>query len=255
MIYRYFFILVFSMVFVNNVTAGTTRIMLLGDSITYDYAFSDDSSPRPVSQRHGFRNYLWYKLQAAKYDVDFVGSHKAGSGVRPVFDIDSEGWSGLKSTDVVIFPRPLGGFYDRLKKYKPNIILIHLGTNDWSRSVSGIKRILNEIDAFEEEYNFHIKVVLAKIINIRERTSLFSTFNNNIQTLANKRVKNGDDIVVVDMENGAGLHYNSSDFRDRVHPNNSGYKKMASAWFTALDKIFKNNYAWLIPINNLILSD
>ena len=257
MIARYFFIVLFSILFTKAAIADTSRIMLLGDSITYDYAFSDDYNPRPISQRHGFRNYLWYKLKAAKYDVDFVGTNKAGSGIRPSFDIDNEGFPGLKSTEVVYYPRPEGGFYDRLKRFKPHIILIHLGTNDWSTSVSGMRKILDEIDNAEEDYGFHATVVLAKIINLRERKSIFSTFNRNLQALADSRVKNGDDIIVVDMENGAGLHYNSTDFRDRVHPNNAGYQKMANVWFGALKKILdnrQNDSDFLIPIYGFLLN-
>ena len=252
---KYFFILLSSLLFISIASAETIRIMPLGDSITEDWAFSDSTSRRPDSLRSGYRNYLWYALKAAKYDVDFVGSHKLGSAIRPIFDIDNEGWAGLKSTEVVDPGRHPGGFYDRLIWYRPHIILLHLGTNDWSSSVGGIRSILNEIDNFEENYQFHVKVIVAKIINSREPNSIFSSFNKNLESLVRQRSADGDDVVLVDMEHGAGIYYDSRDFQDRIHPNNSGYRKMANVWFNALDKILKHdNYAFLVPVYHMLLN-
>jgi hypothetical protein len=36
---------------------------------------------------------------------------------------------------------------------------------------------------------------------------------------------------VVDMENGAGIDYDSSDMKDRLHPSQTGYDKMATHWY------------------------
>ena len=188
---RYIFILIFSFFTISIAHAETIRIMPLGDSITEDWAFSDQYHPRPASQKSGYRNYLWYALKAAKLNVNFVGTRHLGSAVTPRFDIDNEGWSGLKTSQVVRYPRPMGGFYDRLKKFRPHIILLHLGTNDWSTSTSGIRDILDEIDDCEETEGFHTTVVLAQIINKRERTSIFSNFNRNLQILANQRIADG----------------------------------------------------------------
>ena len=252
---KFFLALFCTFFFMNEASAEATRIMPLGDSITEDWAFSDQYSPRPDSLKSGYRNYLWYALKAAKYDVDFVGSHKLGSAIRPAFDIDNEGWSGLKSTEVALSNRPPGGFYDRLIKYRPHIILIHLGTNDWSSSVGGIRSILNEIDNFEGNYQFHVKVILAKIINSREPNSIFSSFNKNLESLVRQRSADGDDVILVDMEHGAGIYYDSRDFQDRIHPNNSGYRKMANVWFSALDTILKHdNYAFLVPVYHMLLN-
>jgi hypothetical protein len=52
--------------------------------------------------------------------------------------------------------------------------------------------------------------------------------------MARTRIANGDKIIVVDMENA--LIY-PDDMWDTVHPNNTGYDKMAGVWYTALDNI------------------
>ena len=39
------------------------------------------------------------------------------------------------------------------------------------------------------------------------------------------------DTLVVDMENCAGIDYDSSDMNDRLHPSQTGYDKMATHWY------------------------
>lgn len=220
-------ILLFALLLSLGIEASATRIMPLGDSITYDDAYRDSPNPRPASVRSGYRNYLWYKLQDAHYDVNFVGSRNAGSAVVPAFDPDNEGWPGWDSEEIADIT------YSKLIANPPDIILLHIGSNDWSDSVDGINNILNEIDRYEQNYHHHIKVILARIINRHVYQSWTSSLNRNIQNLANSRIEHGDDIVVVDMENGAGINY-STDFQDTTHPNNTGYSKMATVWYEAL---------------------
>lgn len=231
-----------------------TRIMPLGDSITYDDAYKDhpslgSSGPRPASQRYGYRSFLWYKLEDAKYNVDFVGSRSAGSAIVPPFDPDNEGYPGETSAYIA------SHVYHFLELNPADIILLHIGSNDWSSNVSSINTILNEIDRYEANYHHHIKVILAKIINRREYQAWTHTLNINIQNLASQRISNGDDIYVVDMEYGAGIHYDSRDFQDRTHPNDNGYQKMATVWFNALELFLKKeDYDWLPAVYYQILN-
>jgi len=206
------------------------RVMPLGDSITYDDSYADTDNPRPAGLRSGYRNYLWYKLEDAEYDVDFVGSRVAGQDIIPKFDPDNEGYPGWTSYDLA------NKTYDWMQKSKPDIVLLHAGSNDWDESSSGIEKILNEIDRYERDSGSTVTVILARIINRPERYTWISNFNHNIQALANNRINNGDNIVVVDMEYGAGLDYDR-DFQDPTHPNNTGYEKMATVWFKALDNM------------------
>jgi hypothetical protein len=75
-------------------------------------------------------------------------------------------------------------------------------------------------------------VVLARIINRNDELSgITTTLNGLIQTRADARIAAGDRIVVVNME--SALNY-PGDLADHVHPNNTGYGKMADVWFAAL---------------------
>jgi hypothetical protein len=59
--------------------------------------------------------------------------------------------------------------------------------------------------------------------------------------MAETRITIGDKIVIVDMEDGAGIDYrletNGGNMSDNLHPGDNGYAKMAVVWFDALESI------------------
>lgn len=217
-----------SLIFVSvcsvSIVEATTRIMPLGDSITWDQYHTDN---RSNSERSAYRNYLWYKLKDIEYSANFVGSQSGGSAVEPYFDGDNEGYHGWTSYEVA------ESVYHFLAMNPPDVILLHIGTNDWDRSPDGVEHILEEIDRFENDNGMHIRVILARIINRNPKMSLISDFNSNLDAMAHSRINNGDDIKIVNMENGAGIDYRK-DIADGTHPNDCGYEKMANVWFKAL---------------------
>ena len=227
---------------------ASVKIMPLGDSITWDWHYGD---LRTDAERSGYRNYLWDKLKNEGYNVDFVGSRNNGGAVIPSFDGNNEGYTGYKSEQIADI------VYSLLVKNTPDIILLHIGTNNWpSTSVYGVEMILDQIDRFEKNYGVHIKVLLACIIKLPARDSAWAGhFNSNLKVMAHNRINTGDDIVIVDMENGAGINY-YYDMVDGIHPNNAGYSKMSTVWFNALKNIFdqQEDYAWLIPAYHVILN-
>jgi lysophospholipase L1-like esterase len=58
-------------------------------------------------------------------------------------------------------------------------------------------------------------------------------YNRRLGTMAQRRIDQGDNLMVVNMESGAGLNY-SRDLVDGIHPTNCGYEKMANLWYEAL---------------------
>ncbi len=215
-----------------SVIYAETKIMPLGDSLTFDDAYN----PKPDRLKTSYRSFLWYKLQEADYDVDFVGSLTTGWDVHPPFDGDNEGHPGWDTYDIA------GYIYNFLKANPADIILLMAGANDWDTSVDGIDNTLNEIDRYERDYHCHIKVILARIPNRQNHSEEWmSIFNRNLQNLANNRIARGDDIYVVDMEYGAGIDY-AHDFQDRTHLNDNGYAKLANVWFNALKMSLKPSY-------------
>jgi uncharacterized repeat protein (TIGR01451 family) len=125
------------------------------------------------------------------------------------------------------------------------VILLHIGTNSLDESPDDVEEILDQIDQYEADYDTDITVVLAKIINqLGDSSTTTTAFNNSVEAMAMDRVENPsndaypDKIIVVDMEDGAGIDYSQDtsepyedgDMIDNLHPNASGYEKMANVW-------------------------
>jgi len=244
--------LIFSLLLSTILYAGPTRIMPLGDSITQGI-----NGSLAEKYQSSYRSSLWNLLNNADYDINFVGSQSQGYALLPSFDYNHEGYAWWTSQNIA------SHVYGFLANNPPDIILLHIGSNDVSpnqsnsSSVSGLNNILNQIDYYERDYNHPIRVILTTII---QRTTYHQTlrdYNRNLINLANTRIANGDKITLIDMEYGAG--FTNHDYSDSVHPDGSGYHKMANVWFNALKNILppptaKDDYAWLIPVYHVILN-
>ncbi len=192
------------------------RIMPLGDSITEGAVGSSDDT--------GYRRSLYLSLTAAGCDADFVGGLAAG--IPTDFDRDHEGHSGWQADQI------RDNVYDWLDSNPADIVLLHIGTNDITdanEDVAEVNDILNEIDRYSQD----ITVVLAARIILRNdsRNPQTIAFNDAVEAMAQDRIDNGDDIIIVDM--ALALTY-PDDLVDSVHPNDSGYARMAEAWYDAL---------------------
>ena len=221
------------------------RIMPLGDSITRGFTGSTDDT--------GYRRSLYLSLTAAGYNVDFVGSLQ--DGIPTDFDNDHEGHGG-KTADYI-----RDNIYGWLVDNPADIILLHIGTNDISLgdlNVDGVESILDNIDQYEADYHTEVKVILARIINRTLYTcpdaSMTTTFNDDVEAMAESRIASGDKIYLLDMECGAHLIYDWHDLSDNVHPNDSGYQKMADYWFGALTEILPNSCVDLGTIDPGLIS-
>lgn len=211
------------------------KIMPLGDSITRGGTGSTDDT--------GYRRSLYLSLIGAGYNVDFVGS--LTSGIPTDFDRDHEGHSGWRDDQIA------ASVYGFLEDNPADVVLLHIGTNGLDPSPNDVEDILDEIDWYESDYGTEITVILAHIINRVPYSSTTTTFNNNVEAMAQDRINNPsnpaypDKIIIVDMENGAGIVYNidqtppydDGDMYDNLHPNDDGYAKMANVWMDALTDI------------------
>jgi len=204
------------------------RIMPLGDSITYDNRLADLDDPRPTGTRTGYRSHLWYQLEAAGYALDFVGSRIAGQSVTPPFDPDNEGHPGWHSNDIA------EKVYSYMTNSQPDIVLLHIGTNDHGTFAGGVDTILNQINLYEENSGKSVRVYVALIIDRKNSDKTIKLFNENVKEVVALHLQAGDDLVLVDMFSRAGLV--RSDYADETHPNDNGYRKMADLWFQELIK-------------------
>jgi hypothetical protein len=200
------------------------RIMPLGDSITYD---DYEGDIRPASERVAYRLPLWESLDFEGYWFDFVGDEIAGEDFSPPFDPDNEGHPGFTDSQIA------SNVYGYLANNPADVILLHIGTNEVDTDPDDVEFILDEIDRFSEQTT----VVLARIINRAAYSQTTTDFNDNVEDMAISRIDNGDKIIIVDMEDGAGLQYVIGlDMEDELHPNTMGYDLMADVWYNALNE-------------------
>ncbi len=235
--------------------AQVVRIMPLGDSITAGEHYGYPT----YGERTGYRKHLYELLVANAYDVNFVGSLNWGFDLIPSFDCDHEGHPGWTASQIA------SNVYQWLQQNPADIILAHVGTNGLSvDNVKDVERLLDEIDRYEMDNDVEITIFLARIIHRYQMESqeVTTAFNDNVEAMALSRVQNqGDKIIMVVMENGAGIDYMTDGVdmlgttypgvsHDLYHPSDQGNIKMANLWFEHLG-IFLSPYVakWPYPGN------
>ena len=209
-------------------------IMPLGDSITKG---TINSGPPPAT-RVGYRKPLYDSLLAAGFTFDLVGTESNGYDV-PNFDYNNEGHGGWTAAEIAWGRNggyPTDGIRAWLDANPADIILLHIGTNQLTRNTDvDVASILNEIDLWETSASGnHVTVVLALIIDQNPINPDVVVYNSHLVTLANNRIANGDDIIVVNQHDA--LTY-PDDMGNDLHPNKNGYAKMSNVWFNALENL------------------
>lgn len=202
------------------------RILPLGDSITH-------GSRRLKSYRYA----LWIKLTDAGMRFDFVGSMKTNFRGNPAwpthrgrsFDPDHEGHWGWKADQI------LKALPHWLNRYTPDVVLLHLGTNDAVRgeSTESTVRELRMIIRTLRRDNPKVIVLLAELIPVDDRVNRrIQELNEAIRALAADMNTTGSPVAAVNHHSGFDPKTDLS--RDRIHPNARGEEKMARRWFAAL---------------------
>ena len=252
-LFSYIIIIFHFYLIVISAANAANKIMPLGDSITQGNSSGVADEEFQVS----YRKALYDRLKAAGYVINneiFVGSLMSGEAVAD-FDPDHEGHPGFHADEIVLGKGDpqVGTLADWLASEQPNIVLLHVGTNDITfegGDETEIEDILVVIDDYEFASGNAVWVVLALIIdrscdpfltncpNSLETT----TFNNNVRDFVFfPRQAGGDKIVLVDMQNEADINYNrwdmGGDMWDDLHPFETGYTKMADLWFNGLMNI------------------
>lgn len=214
----------------------TPRIMPLGDSITWGGPGAA-SCPDHV----GYREPLHDSLIGGGYVVDFVGTLRSGAGAG-LADPDHEGHGAWRADELVAGKAnaPVctgsGRLDEWLDQTRPDVVLLHAGTNDLNSGgdpvleASDIKDILDVINLWEFDH-WPITVVVARIINIGQKESATTRFNDTVlNEIVRPAIDSGDEVLSVDQQGAL----DASDYLDDLHPNAAGYRKMADVWLAAL---------------------
>lgn len=222
---------------------GAVRIMPLGDSITLGTYTT--KTPSDIYESIGYRRKLYDGLAALggnRFGINFVGSLSHGLSASPkIGDPDHEGHGGFTSNNVA------SGITGWLNTEPPDIILLHIGTNDLSGDPNAlaapVSSILQNIDTWEQSDSrgpWRPWVFVARIIQRLDNVDV-TRFNDDIVARVtarnNSRQPGQRPFFVVDQQTGAGLNYatgSGGDMADALHPNQLGYDKMADKWLADL---------------------
>lgn len=212
------------------------KILPLGDSITWG-----------INYGGGYRIKLFIHANTDNKKVTFVGYDTANppsssvlsglgsamSAWKPNHEGHS-GWTIQQDDDLVTGKSTAtndGVSYSGKKvvaDFSPNIVLVHLGTNDMYQMPNGAPdRLGTLIDHIVTDAP-NALVVVASIIPFPADASQVSTFNAAVPGEVKTRSDAGKHVVYVDMFSAL----TASDLgSDGIHPNEGGYEKMAAAWY------------------------
>ncbi|KAI0443096.1 carbohydrate esterase family 3 protein [Xylaria telfairii] len=195
------------------------RIMPLGASISYGVTSSDGN---------GYRQYLRDQIVDYGNDVNMVGSRRNGT----MEDNDVEGWPG----DIIDQVHTKAN--EALPKYKPNVVLINVGTNDCTGNIdlaNAGKRMSSLIDDVYKGSS-RATVILSTLLvrSDPSKQKCVEYVNSQFKSVAAAQRANGRRLVLVDMQPPAGP--TTSQLSDGTHPTDFGYAKMANVWFKGIQE-------------------
>ena len=227
-----------------TVNRPTIRLMPLGDSIT-----------QGNKDRDSYRRGLWKQLTSEGYKVDFVGSQtqnykienrqiKLSPAPNPDFDLDHEGHSAWRTDEILNgntrFEDGQSNITIWADRAKPDLVLLHLGTNDIANNESTDSTIaeLGQIIDRLRNANPNVGILIAQIIptaNLQQRAKI-KELNSKIPYLAAQKNRTGSPVKVVDQWTGFNPTI-GQDTYDGLHPNARGEAKVVDRWLTAIEDL------------------
>jgi hypothetical protein len=215
--------------------------MPLGDSITQGgqgYA--------------SYRYELWFDLLDEGFTVDFVGQRDSVFGKPPVldwypqdhdtFDRDHEGYWGWRTDEIA------GIIFDATAAGKPDIVLVHLGTNDIGQmgedGVTNADLNLRVIIDTVRSVRPDVTILLAQVLPIGPGTSYYENadqvdpLNDAIAAVAADMDRPESPVILVDQNSGFDL--DTMMRSDGLHPNRAGEAQMSDAWLASLKPLLQS---------------
>jgi acyl-CoA thioesterase-1 len=213
------------------VAAWPTHILPLGDSIT--------QGGRKDRKEYSYRYPLFKMLADEGYEFDFIGSMKTGVDKafkwpdykKKKFDADHEGHYGWKTRHI------RDNLFRWMKTYRsaPDIVLMHLGTNDMNADDHDVAIIepMTEIIGMLRKRNPEVVILIG---HLNFRTGAAAEIRALVDKMAKRLSSATSPVVTVPMYRNwvESPHKKEADTYDWTHPNQRGQKKMAQQWFKAM---------------------
>lgn len=248
------------------------KILPLGDSITQgEILVVDQQNPAPpykasrlqgfradgahgvlAAGNGGYRLSLQEMLDEMGWDSEMVGRRTEGGGHH-------EGYPGYMTSDILPMLREI------LEVNDPDIVLLHIGTNDLPDPIdadSCYQNILEMLDIIHH-YNRDIEIILAQIIPCLENTNLGRKRYPEIEDLNALLAPIPDERHYVSLVDMWTPFVETEDWENELmsdswHPNSRGYYLMAEIWQDMLDNIVSGRspvITSISPASGFLFSD
>lgn len=228
-----------------NAIPNGIKIMPLGDSITLG----------STSANAGYRGELFTLLSPIAEGFQFVGTSSQNQGSLPSQPINQRYHEGHSSYTILnVFNNldgfddstflayggpernPNGGFWltglesiNRAPLF-PDVITLAIGTND-TPDLTGVDERLEALIEKITTLRPDTKLLVAKITPLPANQANVNTYNSMVTSIVADFRAAGKNVYLVDLSTGFpnnGLH------SDGVHPNDTGYRWMATRWLEAI---------------------
>lgn len=250
----FFKYLILLIIFSTSCQKRVINVLCIGDSITQGKLEGD------TIKELSYRYWFWEKMDSAGYHLNMIGSNCRWFKQNPdkikiirhspftnhAFINKHEAFYGIKTGESF-----LGGFthdsilYQPLKERiltyeKPDLALIHIGTNDANndslKTISYLKQIIEVV----YHRNNKVNILLAKL-----NTPWVTFVNHAIEPLINELRTRYPDIKIHNVDMASGW-VNCPEAKgamtfDWAHPNVLGQKVMADKWFKAFKSLKDKN--------------
>lgn len=193
---------------------GDCKILPLGDSITDGFTYLG-----------AYRVSLFERATTDGKHITFVGREmngpdKAGGVAFPRNHEGHSGWTVQQIDDIT--PSPA-------LDPDPHIVLLHIGTNDMRNPSGAPDRLGKLIDAILMDLPNSLLVV-SNIIPWPMQQSNVMAYNAAVPGIVKMRADAGKHILYVDQFKD----FPENELQDGIHPNQTGYSRMAGVWYTAI---------------------
>jgi lysophospholipase L1-like esterase len=208
------------------------RIMPLGDSITYGSNNSGTGG--------GYRYPLYATLTNAGYNVDYIGTQTSNTHPGLGDEINHEGHSGWHVSAAS------NGLYENILGWlaqiaDPDVVLVHIGTNDtgdapnFPGTIDELDALIARIASARPYAHIIVTTLLKRGANDSDSRYVLikDHFNPYVAGVVQAHQNAGRRVHFLDMH----AYLERTDMYDNLHPNDTGYGKMAAAWFPAITNI------------------
>jgi hypothetical protein len=235
------FFLFYGLILNPSISARTIKVYPIGDSIT-----------ETNESEYCWRYWLYSALIENNIsNIDLVGSL---TGPGEGYDSDHDGHSGWRAVDILngVHDKDsvMGNLHDWAPIYKPDIAIIHLGTNDMGTYLTPEQTVntLGDIINVLRETSPDIKIVLCQIpycggeYGISEIQDSFTVFNTMLTSLKSMATDQSS-IDIVDLN--TGWDFNNMTI-DEIHPNMEGAQIIASRILETIKPMVDSNHTSIV---------